>query len=79
MADREFSYQDIRAVLSMCAFSCAFLLCHTQALHRRALSSFELARCHTTPLRLDFDHDLHMVSLRNDQLLLPEQPIVTTP
>ena len=28
MADRESSY-DMRAILSMCAVSCAFLLCHT--------------------------------------------------
>jgi hypothetical protein len=29
MIDRELPYQDIRAVLSMCAALCAFLLCHT--------------------------------------------------
>jgi hypothetical protein len=29
MTDREISYQDIRAILSMCAVSSAVLLCHT--------------------------------------------------
>ena len=29
MTGREITYQDVRAILSMCAFSVAVLLCHT--------------------------------------------------
>jgi hypothetical protein len=79
MIDRELPYQDIRAVLSMCAALCAFLLCHT-------LRHFTVALAHPSTWYVATHHrcgwvliaTFHMVSLRNDQLLLPERHIVAT-
>jgi hypothetical protein len=49
MTDREISYQDIRAILSMCAVSSAVLLCH-------ALKHFTIALSHPSTWHVTTQH-----------------------